>query len=157
MLQVSITDEMQSDAKKRSDGMGVLKNSVTLGDGNLSGFLGEMIVANYLGINILDTYDYDMVKDGIKIDVKTKRCTTTPKPHYDCTVYGLNTTQKCDQYWFVRILHDFSKAWILGYCGKKDFFEKCKKYKSGYVDKSNNYTIPSDSYNVLISQLIQIN
>ena len=136
--------------------MGELKNSITKGQGNIHGFLGEIIVAKFLDIKISNTYDYDMIFKDIKIDVKTKRVTTPPRDYYECSVAALNTKQRCDIYVFTRILKDRTQGWILGYINKEDYFKKATFLKKGEVDPSNNWKVSTDCYNLPIKELNNI-
>lgn len=155
MIEVDIDPKMVELAKSRSEEMGVLNNSVTRGDGNIAGFVGEYIIKDFIkGSEIADTYDYDVVtRSGVKIDVKTKRTTVRPKPYYDCTIYEYNTKQKCDVYAFVRVSEDYTKGWILGFYPKKKYFENAKFHKKGDIDGDNNFRFKANSYNLPISQL----
>ena len=92
MIQVEITEDMKKRAWAKSREMGVIKNSIMKGDGNIAGFIGEEVANVVIEGSISNTYDYDIVdNDGIKYDVKTKRCTSKPKPYYDCSVANFNT------------------------------------------------------------------
>ena len=85
--------------------LGALNHSITKGQGNIAGLLGEELVLWFLPQSKeKNTYDYDVVYDGVKIDVKAKRTTVIPKPYFECSVADFNTKQKCDIYLFARIL-----------------------------------------------------
>ena len=95
--EVAIPIDFIDVARKRAADMGVLKNSITKGDGNIFGFLGELIVAKYLGLNVTNTYNFDMkLVNGKKIDVKTKATSVAPKLNYECSISAYNTKQICD-------------------------------------------------------------
>lgn len=80
MIEVDITDASLLQAIEKSIEMGELKNSITGGEGNIAGFLGEILVADMTDWKITNTYDYDLVSpDGRKIDVKTKRTNYAPR------------------------------------------------------------------------------
>ena len=97
MIEVEITEDMKKRAWAKSREMGVLNNSIMKGDGNIAGFIGEEVANLVIKGIISNTYDYDIVDDeDIKYDVKTKRCTSAPKPYYDCSVANFNTKQQCD-------------------------------------------------------------
>jgi len=153
---INITQENIIEAKKLSEEMGKLNNSITKGKGNIHGFLGEIISANFLNVNTSNTYDYDIVFNDIKIDVKTKRVNTSPKNYYECSIADLNTKQKCDVYIFTRILNDMTKGWLLGYINKKDYFEKATFLTKGSIDPSNNWKVSTDCYNLPINKLKDI-
>jgi len=157
MIQVEITTSMLEMAKKKANELGVLKNSITGGQGNLAGFVGEEAVLSLIGGKLVNTKDYDHLShDGVTSDIKTKRCSTPPCPHYECSIADFNTTQKCDKYIFVRVLNDFSKAWVLGELPKNEYFEKAKFLERGQFDPSNNWKCKADCYNVPISELNEV-
>jgi len=94
MIEIKITEEMKKRAWAKSREMGVIRNSIMKGDGNIAGFLGEEVANIVIDGTINNTYDYDVVsKSGIKYDVKTKRCTSPPKPYYDCSVANLTLSK----------------------------------------------------------------
>ena len=154
MIEIRIKPEQLELAKKKAKELGILKHSFMRGERNVVGFLGEILVADYLKADISNTYDYDILKSGIKIDVKSKRCTSKPLLHYDCSVAAYNTKQKCDFYVFVRILDNFQLGWILGIIRKENFFKKSSLIKAGYVDESNNMQFKVDTYNLSINNLL---
>jgi hypothetical protein len=137
-----------------------LNDSITEGEGMLAGLVGEEIFRDQY--NLLRSegeaiYHYDVL-DPLwlgKIDVKTKRCTSEPKPHYNCSVAASNTTQQCDYYAFVRVLKDFTKAWILGLVPKTLFFEQALFFKRGQIDPSGfgGWRFKWDCFNLQIGEL----
>jgi hypothetical protein len=156
MIQVNITPSIISRAKKKAATVGNLQGSITGSLSHVVGAIGEIIVADAMGANESNTYDYDLGRDGERIDVKTKRCNTRPFPHYDCSVAAHGTNQNCDSYVFVRILTDTSRAWILGSIPKQDFYTKATKYKRGDIDPANGFTFKADCYNLPISELSDV-
>ncbi len=130
-------------------------NSIQHGQGNLYGFIGEIVTNNYLKGKIENTYDYDIVFDKYKIDVKTKCCGSIPKTEYECSIAAYNTEQKCDLYVFTRVSKDLNKCWILGYISKNEFFDKARFCKKGNVDKKSDlsWKFKADCYNMEIREL----
>lgn len=153
MITIPVSDEMVERAKIRAEEMGRLNNSITAGEGNIAGFIGEAVAAEYLGMVEANTYDYDLSKDGTKIDVKTKRTSVEPRPNYDCSVAAVNDSQDCDYYVFVRVAYDMRTAWLLGYMPSKEYFEVATFLKKGEHDLSNDFTVRSSCYNLKISSL----
>ena len=49
MIEVEITDEMLCAARKKAVEMGKLYKSITRGQGNLAGFIGEFIAQKVMG------------------------------------------------------------------------------------------------------------
>ena len=62
-----------SRAREKASSVGILQGSITGGTRNVIGAIGEVIVADSINADEISTYDYDLVKDGKRIDVKTKR------------------------------------------------------------------------------------
>ena len=157
MIEVQITEEMKKRAWKKSREMGVIHNSIMKGGGNIAGFLGEEVANVIINGTINNTYDYDVTsKSGIKYDVKTKRCTSAPKPFYECSVANFNTKQKCDRYAFVRVEYKnrrWGRAWVLGWLEHDKYFEQAHKLTKGQTDPSNGFIVRADCYNVAISEL----
>jgi hypothetical protein len=154
LQEVKITDEMLIKARDKSVEMGRLNNSITRGSGNLAGFIGEEIAAYVLGAEQANTYDYDLIMpNGSKIDVKTKRTSVKPLPHYECSVAEMNTKQVCDYYAFVRVMNDLSVGWFLGVYPKGEFFDDAVFLQKGQLDPSNGYTVKASCYNMPISSL----
>lgn len=157
MIEVAITDEMIRYAWAKSRDMGKLKNSITSGDGNLSGFIGEYIANQIIKGTIVNTLDYDIItEDGVKYDVKTKRCTSEPMPYYECSVAATNVIQDCDKYAFVRVEYidnKYTRAWYLGSIDKKEYFSKARKLRKGQRDGDNWFVVKADCYNLKIEDL----
>jgi len=106
-----------------------LKGSITKGKGNMFGALGEIVVCDLfksrgLDVDFNSTYDYDLIINGNKVDVKTKRTTVVPKDYYLCSISSFNTRQKCDYYFFLRINENMEDCYLLGWKSKEDFFHE---------------------------------
>jgi hypothetical protein len=155
MIEIVPTLSQISLAKEEAKKIGVLNNSILSGKGNVYGVLGEILVADYIKADRSNTYDFDLVRSGRTVDVKTKQCTSKPNLNYYCTVADYNTSQDCEVYGFVRILKDFSKAWILGGVLKEDFYNKAIFYKKGDPDPSSHigFKFQADCYNIEIKHL----
>ena len=153
MIEVQITNAMREVAHDMSSEMGILKRSITRGQGNVYGFLGELVALDVLGGIHQNTMDYDILVDGSKIDVKTKKTTVKPKPDYDCSVADLTRKQNCDYYAFVRVLSDQSVGWFLGVKKAEQYFTDARYIKKGDYDNSNGFTARANCYNMPISAL----
>ncbi len=154
MIRVEISPRLIEWAKGNGDSLGELKNSITHGGGNAAGYLGEALIVKHYGGAMSHTYDHDVVIDGCMGDVKTKRCTSPPKAHYECTVAATSTHQRPDEYFFVRVLEDLSVGWILGYISAQDFFKNAHFHKEGDPDSSKpEWPFKADCYNMTISEV----
>jgi len=156
IIEINVEKDVIEKAKMKAEEMGELNNSITSGEGNIAGFIGEEIVKNYINAKEANTYDYDLIKESIKIDVKTKRTGVVPLPCYEASVADYNPNQKCDVYVFVRVLNDLTKAYICGWLSKKDYFKRAKFLKKGQIDPSNNWKVKADCYNVPYKNMNQI-
>ena len=155
--EVIIKPEWVKDAEAKSKSLGVLNNSISKGQGNVLGFIGEYAALSLLKEgHMSNTYDYDIQTPTSTIDVKTKRCKYKPKPHYMCTIAAYNTKQRCSHYVFVRMLSDYSKCWVCGWIQKKKYFNDAKFLKRGEEDGDNGFIIKADCYNLPINKLNEI-
>lgn len=155
--EIQITPEMLERANKKAEELGELKNSITRGKGNVVGFLGEEIANVILKGDIVNTRDYDIVmEDGTKVDVKSKKCSSEPLDHYDCSVASYNTSQKCDEYVFVRVHKDLTKGWVLGKMKKDEFYKNSVEWKRGQYDPRNRWHCKADCHSMPISQLNEV-
>jgi hypothetical protein len=156
MIEVEITEDMKKRAWAKSREMGEINNSITHGDGNIAGFLGEEVANQLICGDICNTYDYDIVKGDTRYDVKTKRCTSEPKGYYECSVAAFNTRQNCDHYVFVRIENvkgRWGRAWVLGSYEKEQYFKDARFLEKGKIDGNNNFRVKADCYNMPINKL----
>ena len=133
MLEVNITEKMIETAKHKVNGVKLQSSSISSKFGYnhnriLVGYLGEQIVLDYLKTaKDVDNYQYDLIYNNLKLEVKTISCKFKPKPDYLCTVNSHDSSgmakQDADYYIFTRVLNDMSKGWILGYISCKEFYE----------------------------------
>lgn len=153
MIEVQITKDMLYEAQEKASELGILNHSILMGKGNFTGFLGEQVALQVIGGEWCNTYNYDIIFDGKRIDVKTKQTTVKPLPHYECSVAAYNTKQDCDEYAFVRVLKDYTVGWFLGSIPKKEYFERARFLRKGDIDPSNDFTVRADCYNLSIDSL----
>ena len=159
ITEISIPPEWLTQARKEAIAMGRLRESITSGAGNLAGFVGEIAVQSVVGGERNNTRDYDIVKPPFYFDVKTKRCTSAPRPNYACSIAAYNPHQKCTHYVFTRVLEtDYKTCWILGYIEKDKYFEAATFCRKGDEDPNDNrgWRFKADCYNLEISKLKDI-
>ena len=153
MKKFIISNGAMQRVRARAEKLPLLNNSIRKGEGSLVAYIGEEVVKSVLNGNIKDTYDYDIIYQDIKVDVKTKERTVAPKPYYECSVADFNTKQECDEYAFVSVLDTLKEAWYLGKISKPDFYKKAVFHRKGEVDPANNFIFKADCYNIPISLL----
>ena len=160
IIEWDIKPELVKRAKKKARQMGTLNNSITGGGGNDAGFLGEEVFVDFIKttkphhkIIIDNSYDYDVIYPPFTGDVKTKRTNFPVLPHYEASIANYNPNQKCDIYIFVRVMNDYTKAYICGWIPKQEYFKKATFLKTGDYDPSNNWYCKADCYNLPYSEL----
>jgi len=160
MISLDITEDQISRAKKLYDFYDI-KDSITRGKSQLWGALGEVITADFLGkedmeVRFESTKDYDLIINGKTVDVKTKKTTVKPLHYYWCSIASTSLHQDCDFYFFVRILENLKKGYMLGYMPQKQFFKEATFFKKGEIDPIGNgkWTFTADCYNIQIKDLI---
>jgi hypothetical protein len=134
-----------------------LEGSITKGDSNIFGAVGEIVVYDFLHsrghkIDVNSTYDYDLIVDNLKVDIKTKKTTVRPRPNYFCSISAFNIHQKCDYYLFVRVTEDLSVAYLLGYVRKDKFYDLATFKEKGELDV-NGFVFKDDCYNLEVHRL----
>ena len=162
IVEIPFSVEMVRSAKSKAKALGKIKNSILGGAGNFAGYLGEEAVAEYIGAEIIsndegdDKYNYDLVKGGSQIEVKTKRRTVPPQDFYDVSVAKTSKHQVPDLYIFtsIQFLGAVPKRiWILGQKDREEYFTVAKLWRKGDVDNSNNFVTHQDMYNLQVKDL----
>lgn len=134
------------------------KNSFTKGMSQDYGALAEILIIEYYNIpasNIHGTADYDILYDNKKVDIKAKKVSSKPLSTYFSSIAHTSFHQKCDEYVFVRVNKNMTKAWICGWISKQDFFTKGQYFCEGEVDPTSvkGFKFKQDCLNVPIYEL----
>jgi hypothetical protein len=150
MKKITITDEQRKRAEELYE-FNVLKGSVTKGEGNKVGALGEIIVLDNYGDKAVyvGDYNYDLIIKDKKVDVKTKKQAVPPRPEHKANIFAYNTKQKCDFYCFVAIHSSLKTGWILGWKEKEKFFKEATFRRKGELDETGSnkgWTFKHDCY-----------
>lgn len=155
MIKLQIT-ESQIERAKKLFSFNKLKNSLRNGEGNLLGAIGEIVAFDYyqgqdkLVIHSGD-FNFDLLIDGSKIEVKTMEVNATPKEYHECNVSLYNAEQQCDYYLFLNVDSSHSTAYIKGYVSKQRFKKIRQLRLKGEKNGSFEYTC--DTFVVLNNQL----
>ena len=158
------TAEIIENARMKAAEMGRLRNSIRRGAGNVDGFIGENAVKAFLHIPLsLDqnTYDYDLIWQGLLIDVKSKKTTVVPSREFECSVAAYNVRQRCTHYVFTRVLYQPGSdlpqtTHIMGFIGKVEYYAKARFLRRGQIDGNNGFEVKEDCWNLPYSQLTPI-
>ena len=132
--------------------------------GSFAGRLGELALSKYLGTDIADNKDYDMVVDGKKLEVKTKQRAVKPRPDYIVQVAVYSKHQRPDAYAFLSLQYgdrdsggkyvDPQHLWLCGFKTTEDYFSESELWPKGYVDPNMpSYTTRSDMHVLTIDKL----
>jgi len=154
ILKYNISNEQIRRAKKAYD-FTSLKNSITSGKSNIYGAIGEIMVNDIFKTSIIDnTFDYDIIIEGIKIDVKTKKLTEGVSPNLDfhVTIPAFNIRQKCNYYFFCTVSSQLQFFYLLGYMEKDIFLKKSLFKKKGEKD-IYDFTLRCDCYTMQVKDL----
>ena len=160
MIEIDITPEQLERAKALYN-FEALAGSITAGAANLTGALGEVIVADYFkakGYTVEEapTFNYDLIINGFTVDVKTIKSKTAPTPYFNARVQAFNTKQRTSYYFFCYLLADYSKGYIAGYLKKEQFFKIATFFEAGSPDplsKSSSFRFKADNYSAYIKDL----
>lgn len=151
-IRVSISGEMLVEAQRKSDEMGRLKHSILGGEGNLAGFLGElMFLKTFPGSFSENTYQHDINYLGTKIEMKTVQTTVKPSLDFNCHVAAYNAHQRADIYVFARVLKTYDVGWIMGWMDTGDWKHLSRKAKKGESD--GDFIFPVDCFNLKYREL----
>ena len=144
MLQLPFDNEMIRTATEWAENLGGIYNSITKGDGNYAGRLGELALARHLGVDVEDSKDYDIIHEGKKIEIKTKRRAVKPQPDYTVNIAATSLHQKPDIYAFLSMeyldrdsggnYNDLLNIWLCGYKNAEQFFEESSFWPKGTPD-----------------------
>lgn len=159
---VPITDKEKQIIVAAASRRGSLNNKTLMdGEGNTSGYAGELIVNKYLkskGFKYVGdkSKDYDFQSGGIKLDVKSKGNSVQPKIDYDCTIPQYQRRQNCTHYVFVRINKDLTGGWINGWISKEEFGQLASARTSGQSYNNAGRQTRGDHDVVLVKDLYPI-
>ena len=144
MIELPFDKRMIREATEWAENLGGIYNSITRGDGNFAGRFGELVLAKHLGVEVEDHKDYDLIYNDSKIEVKTKRRATKPKPNYTVNIASTSRHQKPDTYAFLSVEYsdrdsggnysDLLKIWLCGYKSADQFFEEAEFWPKGTPD-----------------------
>jgi hypothetical protein len=141
---------------------------------NQVGALGELVGMEYLanrGVEYEEVFStaYDLRFAGNggsqTLEFKTKERTVAPLSSYDVTVPAYNHEHQRPDYYFFISLHSsgksddirrFTRAYILGIIGLKDFDAKATRWTPDQVDETNNWKPTIECLNVKVRDLLPL-
>jgi len=147
---------MREKAEAAAKELGSLRNSIEDGDGNFVGLLAEFVFSDVFDAQRRPTYEYDCVRNGVSIDVKTKKRTVPPKAHYEASIADYNTDQGADVYYFASYNENDGVMSFLGYTPTDMYYEQATFHEEGELDPDNNFTFKADCYNLQYKKMNQV-
>ena len=126
---------------KKFNHMTILEN----GSGQHSGKIGEMCFADWLIANDVQftwsacdkgPFDFSVMLDDrlVGIDVKAKERNVPANWEHDAHVTADQEHYACQIYVFCNVTKDTPT--LMGWCGKKEFWSRCKRVKKGDAEDS---------------------
>jgi hypothetical protein len=173
IVAVDVAD-LLSAAQARAELQGELNGSMRGMQANQVGALGELVGMQYLanrGVEYEEVFStaYDLRFTGNggsqTLEFKTKERTVAPLSSYDVTVPAYNHEHQRPDYYFFISLHSsgksddirrFTRAYILGIIGLKDFDAKATRWTPDQVDESNNWKPTIECLNVKVRDLLPL-
>jgi len=160
MKKIYITPDQIEEAKDLYN-FKCLKNSITNGESQVHGALGELIAMQVLDLRDNDVeyvghYDFDLICNGKKIDVKTIKSNHEPKDEYNANISAFNHTQQTDYYLWCYVSLDMTYGYVIGYLDKDEFYRIAELKKKGDIDWGK-WTFKSDTYTTKIKNLKKFN
>lgn len=157
MIEIPITEEMYATAERYAKELGALRGSIMRGGSNIYGFLGEEIFQHLFPDAVRDNEaSHDFTWNGLRIDVKSKRCATKPKLNYEASVVKSKNPQDTDIYFFCRIHTDTRLGWAMGWMPSKAYLRNAYVKKKGDKDPSNGNICKRTCWNMYYHDMLTV-
>jgi hypothetical protein len=115
-----------------------------------AGCIGELACASYLGCELQHHYEYDIILNDWKIDVKTMKRGHDPQQNWVCRLPITGHMQDCDIYVFASVKHKngiFAPyVHLCGWAFKFEVMQWPKVKKGDLWPESEGKTEKSDAY-----------
>lgn len=159
MIKLNITDQQIIEAQKLYN-FKALNNSITEGESQIYGALGEVMVMDFLRslnkpVQYIGSYDYDLEINGKKIDVKTIKTDKEPTNDFNANISAFNTRQKTDFYLWCSVAESMKYGYIIGYLEKDEFYRVAELKKKGEID-FGSWVFKSDTYTTKVKNIKKI-
>lgn len=161
MNKIHITPEQIEQAKDFYN-FKCLKNSITKGESQIHGAVGELIAMDFLDlirgndVEYVGHFDYDLICNGKRIDVKTIKTDKEPTDEFNDNISAFNHTQQTDYYLWCAVSLDMTYGYVIGYLEKDEFYKIAELKKKGEIDHSD-WTFKSDTYTTKIKNIKKFN
>jgi hypothetical protein len=164
MLDVRLNDSQMRQAYNNEKNLpSKMKYSVSgdLWENRFAGCIGELACALHLDTELQHDFEYDILHNGKRIDVKTMRRTVKPAADYACRVTIHGHMQDCDIYVFASVVHRNEKfemgATLCGWATKDEVEKWTRVYKDQPWPECPSKTERSDAYKSTYANLRPMN
>jgi hypothetical protein len=157
-IEIPITHEQRARAERWYN-FKALPDSITEGESNIYGAIGEIVTLDWLeaqgyDVEYVGSKSFDLLIGRFKVDVKTKKGRNPPRPNWSVSIPATSKRQRCDLYFFVTVNYQKSRAWLLGNKYKEDYFREAVFLKEGEPDPVDpTFLMRCDSYNLQVFNL----
>jgi len=136
-----------------------LKNSITKGESQIYGAIGEVLAMEFLRsrgkeVKYEGDYNYDLISNGKKIDVKTIKTDKEPNDDFNANISAFNSSQQTDFYLWCAVSVDMTYGYVIGYLDKNEFYKIAELKKKGEIDWGQ-WTFKSDTYTTKVKNIIK--
>ncbi len=144
MERYNITDTHRQKAQKLYD-FKALNKSIMRGGCNIIGALGEVMIQDiFVHQDTASTYDYDLIIDNDRIDVKTVKVANKPNKFFNAKIPAYQKFQETDYYFFGFVTADLTEYYLAGYIAKEQFFNLAELKRAGETEQE--FTFRCDTY-----------
>ena len=117
---------------------------------------GEQAVCKALNAEPVHKASYDVIWNGLRVEVKTKRRTRIPLNWYPASIAATSAHQKdgCDLYIFTTVLYPDglddapSRVYFCGQISPAIFWDKAQFIRKGEAESFNGFKAHADMYNL---------
>lgn len=156
MNKIYITPEQIAEAKDLYN-FKCLKNSISKGESQLHGAVGEVITMEFLRskgkeVKYEGDYNYDLISNGKRIDVKTIKTDKEPTDEFNANISAFNHTQQTDYYLWCAVSLDMTYGYVIGYLEKDEFYKIAEFKRKGDLDWGK-FVFRSDTFTTKIKNI----
>lgn len=160
MIEITLNDSQMWQAFNNEKHLpSKMKYSVSgdLWENRMAGCMGELACALHLKTNLQHDYEYDILHNGLRIDVKTMRRGVMPSENFACRVTIHGHMQECDIYVFANVVHRNDKfdriVKLCGWATKVEVEQWTRVFKGDPWPEHPNKKERSDAYKSTYAEL----
>ena len=122
-----------------------------------AGYVGQVAAHKYFkGSENVDAFDFDILFEGLRVEIKTSCRSVPPLDTYIARVAGSNSSQLCDVYVFASAQCNNGKfshgCWLVGWITKEQMLSSMWFTAKG-TKATDGFTEKGDCFKMLISDL----